>query len=110
MASYAPASFHPWPSGICAISPGSRTHLIEERARLVNRLQAVLEDANIKLASVVTDVRGVSARAILEALVAGETDAQVLAELARGRLRTKRALLAQAVVGHMMAHHAFMIT
>src|SRR5215467_13028100 len=87
-----------------------RTHLIEERARLVNRLQAVLEDANIKLASVVTDVRGVSARAILEALVAGETDPQVLAELARGRLRTKRALLAQAVVGRMMAHHAFMLT
>jgi len=87
-----------------------RTHLIEERARLVNRLQAVLEDANIKLASVVTDVRGVSARAILEALVAGETDAQALAELARGRLRAKRALLAQAVVGHFSAHHAFMIT
>src|SRR5215208_6735822 len=52
-----------------------RTHLVEERARLINRLQAVLEDANIKLAAVVTDVRGVSARAILDALVAGETDA-----------------------------------
>jgi transposase len=63
-----------------------RTHLVEERARLTNRLQVVLEDANIKLASVVTDVRGVSARAILEALIAGETDPTTLAELARGRL------------------------
>ena len=66
---------------------------MEERARLTNRLQDVLEDANIKLAAVVTDVRGASAHAILEALVAGETDSATLAELARGRLRTKRELL-----------------
>src|SRR3954463_680823 len=76
-----------------------RTHLVEERARLTNRLQAVLEDANVKLASVVTDIRGASARAMLEALVAGATDPTVLAELARGRLRTKRDALARAVVG-----------
>jgi len=87
-----------------------RTHLVEERARVTNRLQAVLEDANIKLASVVTDVRGVSARAILDALVAGESDPVLLAELARGRLRAKREQLAQAVVGRFAAHHAFMIT
>jgi transposase len=87
-----------------------RTHLVEERARLTNRLQTVLEDANIKLASVVTDVRGASARAILEALVAGETDPAVLADLARGRLRTKRDQLAQAVIGRFAPHHAFMIT
>ena len=87
-----------------------RTHLVEERARLTNRLQAVLEDANVKLASVVTDVRGVSARAILEALLSGETDPATLAELARGRLRAKRELLEQAVVGQFMPHHAFMIS
>ncbi len=87
-----------------------RTHLVEERARITNRLQAVLEDANIKLASVVTDVRGASARAILEALIGGETDPATLAELARGRLRSKRDLLAQAVVGCFTAHHAFLIT
>src|SRR5919204_1338371 len=75
-----------------------RTHLVEERARITNRVQTVLEDANVKLASVVTDIRGVSARAMLEALVAGETDSATLAELARGRLRSKRDLLAQAVV------------
>lgn len=87
-----------------------RTHLVEERARLTNRLQAVLEDANVKLASVVTDIRGASARAILDALLAGETDPTTLAELARGRLRAKRALLEQAVVGYLTPHHAFMLT
>lgn len=85
-------------------------HLIDERARLTNRLQAVLEDANIKLASVVTDVRGVSARAMLEALIAGETDQRILAELARGRLRAKRDALAQAMVGNVGPHHAFLLT
>jgi transposase len=87
-----------------------RTHVVEERARLTNRLQVVLEDANVKLASVVTDIRGASARTILAALVAGETEPTVLAELARGRMRSKRALLAQAVVGRFTAHHAFLIT
>jgi transposase len=87
-----------------------RIHLVEERARITNRLQAVLEDANVKLASVVTDIRGASARAILEALIAGETDPITLANLARGRLRTKRDLLAQAVVGRFTPHHAFLIT
>jgi transposase len=87
-----------------------RTHLVEERARLTNRLQVVLEDANIKLASVVTDIRGASARAILTALVAGEADPAVLAELARGRMRSKREVLAQAVVGRFTPHHAFLIT
>jgi transposase len=64
----------------------------------------------VKLASVVSDIRGASARAILEALVAGETDPATLAELARGRLRTKREMLAQAVVGRFTPHHAFLIT
>jgi len=67
----------------------------------------VLEDANIKLASVVTDIRGRSAREILQQLLDGETDAQALAELARGKLRAKRDALAQAVVGRLQAHHVF---
>lgn len=87
-----------------------RTHLVEERAQLTNRLQAVLEDANIKLASVVTDIRGVSARAILDALIQGETDAATLSELAKGRLRSKREVLSQAVVGRLGGFHAFMLT
>ncbi len=62
-----------------------------------------------KLASVVTDVRGLSAREILQRLLEGETDAQALAELARGKLRAKREALAQAVVGRLQAHHVFLL-
>jgi transposase len=87
-----------------------RTHLVEERARLTNRLQVVLEDANVKLASVVTDIRGASARAMLSALLAGETEPTVLADLAQGRMRAKRDVLAQALVGRFTAHHAFLLT
>lgn len=86
-----------------------RTHLVQERARVVNCMQKVLEWANIKLAAVVTDVTGVSARAMLEALVAGQTDVTLLADLAQGRLRAKRAELEQAMRGTVQAHHAFMI-
>lgn len=87
-----------------------RTTLVQERARITDRLEATLEDANIKLASVVTDIRGACARAMLEAILAGEKDPQVLAELARGRMRTKREQLAQAVVGNFTRHHAFLVT
>src|SRR5258706_11610871 len=72
-----------------------RRTLVEERARLLNRVQKTLEDANLKLASVVSDIMGVSARAMLEALLAGQTDPTILAELARGRLREKREALSQ---------------
>ncbi len=67
-----------------------RSTRVQDRARTLNRLQAVLEDANLKLASVVTDSYGVSARAMLEAILAGERDVEALADVARGRLRTKR--------------------
>src|SRR3712207_2603797 len=87
-----------------------RTHLIEERASVINRLQKVLEWANIKLAAVVSDVKGVSARAMLEALLAGQTDVSVLADLAQGRLRSKRTELEQALRGTLLEHHAFMLT
>jgi transposase len=87
-----------------------RTTLVQDRARVVNRLQMVLEDANIKLASVVTDIRGVSARAMLEALIAGHRDVAALAELARGRLRTKRDQLAEALRGYFTPHHSFLVT
>jgi transposase len=90
--------------------PRHRTTLVQDRARVINRLQMVLEDANIKLASVVTDIRGVSARAMLEALLAGERDVAALAELARGRLRTKRDQLAAALQGYFTSHHGFLVT
>src|SRR5215468_4658378 len=75
-----------------------RTKLVQERAREVNRVQGVLERANIKLASVVSDVMGVSSRAILAALVDGRADPATMAELARGRLRSKLPLLEQALI------------
>lgn len=87
-----------------------RTTLVQDRARVINRLQAVLEDANIKLAAVVTDIRGVSARAMLEALIAGQRDVDALADLARGRLRTKRDQLADALQGYFTSHHSFLVT
>ena len=87
-----------------------RSTLVAERARIVNRLQKVLEDANIKLAAVASDITGVSARMMLQALLDGERDSAVLAELARGRMRAKRDLLAQALCGRLRSHHAFMIT
>jgi transposase len=86
-----------------------RISLSEERSRLINRLQKTLEDANIKLASVASDVMGRSARDMLSALLAGEVDPAVLAELARGRMRSKRDLLAQALQGQLKSHHRFLI-
>jgi len=86
-----------------------RVNLVQERARVVNRLQKVLEHANIKLASVATDVLGVSGRQMLAALVGGESDATVMAELAKGRLRNKKAELEKALTGLVRDHHRFML-
>lgn len=86
-----------------------RTNLVQDRATVINRLQKVLEWANLKLTSVVSDVTGVSARAMLEAIVAGETAPAELAELARGRLRAKRDLLEQALTGRVRDHQRFII-
>jgi len=87
-----------------------RSTLVQERARTLNRLQAVLEDAHLKLASVVTDINGVSARAMLEAILAGQRDVEILADLARGRLRAKRDQLKEALEGRVTAHHSFLLT
>jgi transposase len=86
-----------------------RTQLLGERAAAANRIQKVLEDANLKLASVATDVLGVSGRAMLEALVAGVTDPAALAELARQRLREKIPALREALQGRVTAHHRFLL-
>jgi transposase len=84
-----------------------RASLVEDRTRVVNRLQKVLEDTTIKLGDVATAMLGKSARAMLEALLGGQTDPKVLAELARGRLRAKRAEVEQALVGVFKPHHRF---
>jgi transposase len=86
-----------------------RTTFVRERATLVNRVQKVLESANIKLASVATDVLGVSGRAMLQALSAGETDTGAMAALAKGRLREKGEQLVQALEGRVQAHHRFVL-
>ncbi len=86
-----------------------RTTLVRERAAEVNRLQKTLEGANIKLAAVATDIMGTSGRAILAALVAGTTPPAALTELARGRMRTKRSQLEQALTGRMAPHQRFLL-
>jgi transposase len=86
-----------------------RTSLVQERTAVVNRLQKTLEGANIKLASVASDILGKSGRQMLDALVAGETDATALAQLAQGRLRQKRQALEQALTGRMAAHQRFLV-
>lgn len=86
-----------------------RRQLVEDRARDANRVQKVLETANIKLAAVATDVLGTSGRAMLKALIAGERDAEKLAALAQGLLRKKAAQLREALVGRVTDHHAFML-
>src|SRR3972149_157746 len=86
-----------------------RPSLIRERAAEVNRIQKVLEGENIKLAAVATNVVGVSGRAMLEALVAGNEDPEALADLARGRLREKRAALEEALAGRLGAHQRFLL-
>lgn len=85
-----------------------RTRLLGERAAAANRVQKILEDANIKLASVACDVQGVSARAMLHAMIQGETDASALADLARGTLRQKIPQLEAALAGQIREHHRFM--
>jgi transposase len=87
-----------------------RVSLVQERAQVVNRLQKTLEDTNIKLGDVASDIMGRSARAMLEALLAGQTDPAVLAELARGRMKAKRAQLEEALVGTVKPHHRFMLS
>jgi transposase len=87
-----------------------RKSLIQDRTREANRLHKVLEDAGIKLATVASDVLGVSGRAMLGALVAGTNDPAVLADLARGRLRQKLPTLRQALTGHFRGHHAFLVS
>src|SRR5215469_2922167 len=86
-----------------------RKSLIQERTRVANRLHKVLQDSGIKLSSVATKVLGLSGRAMLNALMGGTTDAEQLAELARGRLRSKLPALRQALVGRFRPHHAFLV-
>jgi len=86
-----------------------RTALIQGRTREVNRVQKVLEDANVKLASVATNVMGVSGRQMLAAIIAGVEDPEALAELAKGRLRAKIPELERALTGRIRTSHRLLL-
>jgi transposase len=86
-----------------------RADLVAVRTAEKQRAEKLLEDAQIKLSVVASDIFGVSGRAMLAALIAGQRDPTVLAELARGRLRTKRDALTEAFTGHFTDHHGFLL-
>ena len=86
-----------------------RTQMLNDRARVVNRIQKVLEDANVKLASVATDITGKSGRAILDALAEGELSPERMAEPVHKRMEAKKPLLREALAGKVTEHHRFML-
>ena len=104
------SSFVP-PAPIQALRDLTRTRkqLVREIARHTQRIQKTLEDANLKLTHVVSDILGTSGRAILEALIAGEIDPERLADLARNRLKAPRVQLVAALHGIVTDHHRFLI-
>lgn len=104
------SSFVP-PAPIQALRDLTRTRkqLVGEIARHTLRIQKTLEDANLKLTQVMTDILGASGRAVLHALIAGETDPETLADLTRGRLKAPRRALVDALHGRVTDHHRFMI-
>jgi transposase len=87
----------------------TRKQLVREIAQHTQRIQKTLEDANIKITGVISDVLGMSGRALLEALVAGETDPERLVELTSGRLKASRSQLVEALRGRVREHHRFLL-
>jgi transposase len=87
----------------------TRKQFVRERSSHTQRIQKTLEDANIKLDSVITDIVGLSGRRMIEALIGGETDPEALAALAHGRIRATKAELEAALRGRVTPHHRFML-
>jgi transposase len=100
-------SFVP-PEPIRQLRDLTRTTLVRARAKEIQRLEKLLEDAGIKLSSVATDISGVSGRAMLEALIDGQRDPGLLADLAKRRLRSKIPELTEALTGRFSEHHGFL--
>ena len=99
----------PWQRELRDLCRYRRT-LIQERTREKQRAEKLLEDTQIKLSSVISDIFGKSGRAMLEALIAGQRDPQVLAELAMGRMRAKKSVLQEeALTGHFRGHHGYLL-
>ncbi len=86
-----------------------RVHLVDEKTRIANRIHKTLEDANVKLGAVATDILGVSGRDMINAISAGNTDVDAMATMARGRLRAKIPQLREALQGEVREHHRFLL-
>lgn len=104
-----PSLVHPKPIRQLRDLTRYRRSLIRERTRQKQRVEKLLEDAQIKLSSVISDIFGVSGREMLAALIAGQRSPKVLAELARGSMRSKTAVLEEALTGHFEDHHGFLL-
>ncbi len=102
-----PSLVHPKPIRQLRDLTRYRRTLVRERAREAQRLEKLLEDAQIKLSSVIEDILGRSGRDMIEALIAGQRDPKVLARMARTRMRAKIPVLTEALTGHFEDHHAF---
>jgi transposase len=98
----------PWQRELRDLCRYRRT-LVQERTREKQRVEKLLEDTQIKLSAVISDIFGVSGRAMLEALIAGQRDPHVLAELARGRMRGKKSVLQEALTGQFRDHHGWLL-
>jgi transposase len=105
-----PSFVPPWPIRRLRDLTRYRIDLVGARTAEKNRVEKLLEDACIKLSVVASDIFGVSGRAMMAALIAGERDPKVLAQLARARMRAKIGLLEEAFNGHFDNHHAFLLT
>ncbi|MBE1494625.1 transposase [Amycolatopsis lexingtonensis] len=103
-----PSLVHPAPIRQLRDLTRYRRTLIQDRTREKQRLEKLLEDAQIKLSSVISDILGVSGREMLEAMIGGQRNPRVLAQLARTRMRTKIGVLEEALTGHFTDHHAFL--
>ncbi len=98
----------PWQRELRDLCRYRRT-LVQERTREKQRAEKLPEDTQVKLSSVISDIFGKSGRAMLEALIAGQRDPQVLAELALGKMRTKISVLQEALTGHFRDHHGYLL-
>jgi transposase len=104
----APSLVHPKPIRQLRDLTRYRRTLVRERSREKQRLEKLLEDAQIKLSSVISDLFGVSGRAMIEAMIAGQRSPRMLAGLAKGTMRRKHDVLIEALTGHFEDHHAFL--
>jgi len=104
-----PSLVHPKPIRQLRDLTRYRRSLIRERTREKQRVEKLLEDAQIKLSSVISDVFGVSGREMLAALIAGQRSPRILAQMARGSMRSKTAVLEEALTGHFEDHHGFLL-